>query len=367
VDEATLTRLRHEYDAVVLAQGASNPARLSVPGADAKGVEDATHFLRRAKLALAMGERRLDDLPAGTHVLVVGAGNTAMDVARSARRLGCAVTAVDWFDRRFASVRDDELEEAEHEGVCIRFNRVVDRFEVDDSGHVAAARLLHTRQRRAEATPKAVARSAVRLEAELVVLATGYRVGGPRPGDAATTLPVRAPAPKRSVPERTLLGSGLPAGSPRVSDLVRRRAYLERRAVEPVAASVWAAGDGLSGPSTVVGSMAQGLAAARSLLAAAEAARAAAAGVAAGMSWEGARAAAEGRASGRGWVRAAARSSWLPRLSVGVGLAVEITGVLLLAMTRDLFPAAILFGAGTGSALAGLYGWVGGWVSAQDS
>ncbi|MEJ2666323.1 MAG: FAD-dependent oxidoreductase [Deinococcales bacterium] len=365
VDEARLTELRRDFDAVILAQGASNPAPLPVPGADADGVEDATSFLRRAKLALATGKRQLDDLPHGTHVLVVGAGNTAMDVARSARRLGCETTAIDWFDRRFAVVRDDELLEAEDEGVRISFNRVVDHFETDDTGHVVAAHLMHTRQRRADARPKQVAGSAERLEVGLVVLATGYRVGGPLPHDAAMKLPVRAPDPKLSVPERTLLGSGLPAGSRRVTELVRRRAYLERRSEQPVAASVWAAGDGLSGPSTVVGSMAQGLAAARSLLLAA-AVRDSAVPPGAGAQRPEAHGEGRGRPVAGNRLRNAPQPTWPPRLSVAGGLVAEIAGVIMLAATHAWIPAVILFGAGTVGSLAGLNGWVGGWVRAQD-
>lgn len=367
VDDAKLAELRRDYDAVVLAQGASNPATLPVPGSDAAGVEDATRFLRRARLALATGARRLDDLPDKASVLVVGAGNTAMDVARSARRLGYEATAIDWFDRRFAVVRDDELLEAEHEGVRIEFNRVVERFEVDDQGRVVAARLLHTRQRRADVRPKPVPGSNERLEVGLVVLATGYRVGGPAPSDAATALPVRPPDPERSVPERTLLGSGLPAGDRGLTNRVRRRSYLERRAGQPLAASVWAAGDGLSGPSTVVGSMAQGLAAAGSLLGAlgtgeddADAATAVQAQSVPGT--------ADGRgAAGGGWAGEALRSRWLPSVCVAAGLVVEMAGIGLLAATGGWFPAIVLFGVGAVSGLFGLYGWVGGWVRAQEA
>ncbi len=361
VDDAALERMRSEYDAVILAQGASNPARLPVPGADAKGVEDATRFLRRARLALLDGRRNLPDLPPDTHVLVVGAGNTAMDVARSARRLGCEATAIDWFDRRFAAVRDDELDEAESEGVRIAFNRVVERFDVDEAGRVVGAVLSHTRQKKSQAKPTVVRGTSERLDVGLVVLATGYRVGGPWPHGVAGTLPARVPDLRNTVPPRTLLGSGLPAGSRRIAGLVRRRMALESRSEAPVAASVWVAGDALSGPSTVVASMAQGRAAAREVL------RTVVGDHARPASSHGARAAdAVVRRTGDGRRVPAAGGTWVPKASLSFGLAAEVAGVSLAAASGAWPPAAALFGVGTVAALVGLNGWVGGWVRMQE-
>ncbi|MHB8295321.1 MAG: FAD-dependent oxidoreductase, partial [Acidimicrobiales bacterium] len=80
-----LSNLLETFDAVVLAHGASEPMPVAAEGRDLDGVLDATTFLDRAKAALSAGE----PVPslAGARVLVLGAGNTAMDVARSAIRL----------------------------------------------------------------------------------------------------------------------------------------------------------------------------------------------------------------------------------------------------------------------------------------
>src|SRR6266496_2731226 len=92
-----------EHDAVVLAHGAGMPLRLPVPGGDLDGVTDATSFLRTGKAALAGGGADIARFRdryglyapsaassdgAQPRVLVLGAGNTALDVARTARRLG---------------------------------------------------------------------------------------------------------------------------------------------------------------------------------------------------------------------------------------------------------------------------------------
>lgn len=257
--------LTRDHDAVILAHGASLPLRLRVPGADLAGVEDATTFLVRAKAALAEGTP-LPDVYAGTRVLVVGAGNTAMDVARSVQRLGGHATAVDWMDQRFARVRPDELEEARREGIRVRFLTSVDHLE-GEGGRVAAAWLVPTRQRKAGARPLVVKGRSERMAVDLVVVAMGYRVDPAVAAQAGTPLPVPA-APPAVIPDRRWLATGLmsPAGRPTGELAMGRELYLER-ARTPVGERVWAAGDALSGPATVVAAMAQGRQAARSILA----------------------------------------------------------------------------------------------------
>jgi len=105
----------------------SQPIVPPIPGRELDGVEDAREFLERGKQALRDG-RSLPEVGAGAHVLVLGGGNTAMDVARTVRRFGGEVTTVEWMDERFARVRPDELEEARGEGVTIRFTTTVERI-----------------------------------------------------------------------------------------------------------------------------------------------------------------------------------------------------------------------------------------------
>lgn len=68
------------YDAVYLACGAQKAARLNIPGEDSPGVLDGISFLRKVN----SGEQ----VPVGPKVAVIGGGNTAIDAARSALRLG---------------------------------------------------------------------------------------------------------------------------------------------------------------------------------------------------------------------------------------------------------------------------------------
>ncbi len=111
-----ILELGKEYDAVILAAGFGNPAKLEVPGVDLEGVEDGTRFLHRVNME--GGEA------VGGHVVVLGGGNTAMDCARSALRSGAARVSVVY--RRTRSEMPailEEIEESEHEGVAFKFQR----------------------------------------------------------------------------------------------------------------------------------------------------------------------------------------------------------------------------------------------------
>ncbi len=277
VDAAGLDSLLAEHDAVVLAHGAGLPVRPPIPGVDLPGVEDATSFLQRARAALQSGER-LDDLDrvaaraadGVATVLVLGAGNTAMDVARCARRLGAQAVCVDWMDARFAPVRPDELEEAREEGVEVRFSRTVTAIVGDDAG-VTGARLASTRQERADRRPEVLRGSEEPLAVQHVVLAMGYRLDPELSnGDLATLVPRRA----EGLPDRQWTGSGiLAAPAPPfarhqpVGRLALGREAARASAALPRRERLWVAGDALVGPSTVVEAMAQGREAARAILA----------------------------------------------------------------------------------------------------
>ncbi len=263
------------HDAVVVAHGAGVPIRLPVPGADLAGVVDATMFLKGAKAAmmpggdaaalraeLGIGSQR------GARVLVLGAGNTAMDVARMARRLGLEATCVDWLDERFALARPDELAEARHEGVEVRFLRTLTALEGD--GRVARAQLAHTVQPDRAKQPTVLKTTPDVLDVDLVVMAMGYRLDGTFK-EALPTLPIK----KRHV--------GMAHGKWTASGILKNPASaynhhspvgalaLDREvglwaAALPQRERVWVAGDALTGPATVVEAMAQGRRAARSIL-----------------------------------------------------------------------------------------------------
>jgi NADH-quinone oxidoreductase subunit F len=110
----TLADLRREgAEAVFLGVGAPNGARLGIPGEDAKGVFDAITFLRQYNIR--------GSVPVGRNVVVVGGGNAAIDAARTALRLGAeTLTVIYRRTREEMPAYEEEIEEAEHEGAVLR-------------------------------------------------------------------------------------------------------------------------------------------------------------------------------------------------------------------------------------------------------
>lgn len=98
------------YEAVVLAIGAHAPQKIGIPGEDAQGVTQGVPFLRAASLG--------EEVEIGRRVLVVGGGNTAVDTARTALRLGAEEV---WMlyrrSRAEMPASAEEVEQAEREGI----------------------------------------------------------------------------------------------------------------------------------------------------------------------------------------------------------------------------------------------------------
>lgn len=101
------------YDAVFVAAGAHKGYTMGIPGEDADGVIDGIEFLRKVNLG--------EEVRIGDKVMVIGGGNTAIDAARVARRLGKDVTILYRRTRVEMPAQEEEVEEAIHEGVEIQF------------------------------------------------------------------------------------------------------------------------------------------------------------------------------------------------------------------------------------------------------
>ena len=91
-ENVSAEKLMKEYDAVVLACGASNPRDINVPGRDAKGIYFAVDFLTATtKSLLDSGFADKKFIPAkGKHVIVIGGGDTGNDCVGTCIRLGAA-------------------------------------------------------------------------------------------------------------------------------------------------------------------------------------------------------------------------------------------------------------------------------------
>ncbi|MEE8478960.1 MAG: NAD(P)-binding protein, partial [Candidatus Neomarinimicrobiota bacterium] len=107
-------KLLKEYDAVYLAIGAHVGKKLGIPGENEyEGFLDAVTFLREVNL----GKPKKP----GEKVIVLGGGNSAIDAARTALRLGSDVNIVYRRTRQEMPANDDEIQEAEEEGINMHY------------------------------------------------------------------------------------------------------------------------------------------------------------------------------------------------------------------------------------------------------
>lgn len=108
--------LRETHDAVVMAVGLGKVPRLGIPGEDLQGVYDALELVEATKT------RPLNDIPVGRRVVVIGAGNTAVDAATCAKRLGAEeVTILYRRDEAAMSAYQYEYDFAKSDGVAYRW------------------------------------------------------------------------------------------------------------------------------------------------------------------------------------------------------------------------------------------------------
>ena len=158
------------YDAIFVATGAWAENQPKIEGGDLKGIWHGLAFL---------GEMNTGKhLSLGRRVVVVGGGNTAIDSARMARRMGSDVTIL------YRRVKDDtpaipsEVEEAEKEGVKFLFQAVPIKAS-GKGGKIQTVECLKTKLGKTDAsgrrTPTVVKSSNFPLKAEALILAVGER------------------------------------------------------------------------------------------------------------------------------------------------------------------------------------------------
>jgi NADH-quinone oxidoreductase subunit F len=223
-----------DYDAVFVAIGAWRGARLGVPGEDLPGVIQAIDLLREANLA---AEDQAASLPAlGERVAVVGGGNAAMDAARTAVRLGCKeVRLLYRRTRHEMPAQAEEIEEAINEGVRMHFlaapRRILGAHRVE--AIECAEMRLSGFDESGRWRPVAVEGGEFSLPVDTVILAVGQQV------DPTTGLPVP------------------------VSD--RGRLVVDPDTLQTTLPGVYAGGDAVTGPATVIDAIAHGLRAARAI------------------------------------------------------------------------------------------------------
>jgi len=134
----TTEELLDEYDAVFVGTGAGLPRFLNIPGENFDGIYSANEFLTRVNMMKAYKFPEYDTpVKIGDVVAAFGAGNVAMDSARTALRLGAKKSYIIY--RRSdveMPARDEEIEHAKEEGVIFKLLTNPTKFVGDDKGQL---------------------------------------------------------------------------------------------------------------------------------------------------------------------------------------------------------------------------------------
>ncbi len=132
----TVEELLEEYDAAFIGTGAGLPRWLRIPGENLDGVYSANEFLTRVNMMKAYQFPEYDTpVKIGKIVATFGAGNVAMDCARTSLRLGAEKSYIIY--RRSdveMPARDEEIEHAREEGVIFKLLTNPVEFKGDDKG-----------------------------------------------------------------------------------------------------------------------------------------------------------------------------------------------------------------------------------------
>ena len=180
---ATLEELFAEgYAAIFLGTGAGLPWMLGIPGENLIGVYTANEFLTRINLMHAYDENADTPVLVGKHTVVVGGGNSAMDAARWAKRLGSEVTILYRRGRKELKARAEEIVHAEEEGVVFHFLAAPVALYGDEKGFVREMECIRMELGEPDESgrrrPVPIEGSNFRIPADTVVAAIGQ---GPNP------------------------------------------------------------------------------------------------------------------------------------------------------------------------------------------
>ncbi len=167
------------YEAIFIGVGAGLPVLLDVPGKNLIGIYSANEYLTRSNLMKAYLFPEYDTpIIQGKNVVTLGAGNVAMDSARTALRLGAENSRIVYRrSRTEVPARAAEVHHAEEEGVEFFFLAAPTKFIGDDKGRVIGMECLKMELGEPDASgrrrPVPIEGSEFELECDLVIVAVG--------------------------------------------------------------------------------------------------------------------------------------------------------------------------------------------------
>ncbi|PLX52588.1 MAG: hypothetical protein C0611_07830, partial [Desulfobacteraceae bacterium] len=164
-------QLRNEYDAVFLGMGAQKGVSIDIPGKDAENVFTGVEFLKQVNTGKWV--------EIGNDVVVIGGGNTAMDCARVAKRLGANVNIVYRRTRNEMPAITAEIDEAMEERIMFRYHTNPTKLVLDE-GRVVGLLCVQMELREPDASGRArpvpISGSEAFIPADTVIMATGQAV-----------------------------------------------------------------------------------------------------------------------------------------------------------------------------------------------
>ena len=169
----TLQQLKdHGYEAVFIAVGAPDGLNIGLPGEESQGVVEAISFLREYNIR--------GSVPIGKNVVIIGGGNAAIDAARTAVRLGAeSVSVLYRRTREQMPAYEEEIEEAEAEGVVLKLLTAPEEIIVEN-GRVAGLKCrkmtLGSYDRSGRRRPIAGTEGAFEVKCDQLIAAIGQTV-----------------------------------------------------------------------------------------------------------------------------------------------------------------------------------------------
>lgn len=172
-EDPNIADLREEYDAVYIAIGAHIDRKIGIEGEEAQGVISAVELLRE------IGDDEMPDFT-GKEIVVIGGGNVAMDVARSAVRLGAKRVRIAYRRRRVdMTAMEEEIEGAIEEGCELLDLHAPLKIEVDENGRAAALWVqpqIIGPMKHGRPIPMVSEKAPVRLTCDIVIVAIGQGI-----------------------------------------------------------------------------------------------------------------------------------------------------------------------------------------------
>ncbi|MDR0646450.1 MAG: NADPH-dependent glutamate synthase [Elusimicrobiota bacterium] len=177
----TVKELLKEYDALYVGSGAGLPTMANIPGENSLGVYSANEFLTRVNLMEAYKFPDADTpIRIGANVIILGGGNSAIDAARCAMRLGPqSVRVVYRRSREEMPAREEEIANALEEGVQFSFLTLQKEIIADGGGNVTGLKCLRTElgapDEKGRRKPVIVENSDFIIPADTVITALGQK------------------------------------------------------------------------------------------------------------------------------------------------------------------------------------------------